>query len=94
MASGTYMSIPREKIPWYPVIDEDLCTNCGTCVEFCSNGVFALDDIHTKVVAPYSCVVGCSACESQCESQAIRFPDKKELVTVLRELRARYAPQA
>jgi pyrroline-5-carboxylate reductase len=28
------MSVPREKIPWYPTIEQELCTNCGVCVEF------------------------------------------------------------
>jgi NAD-dependent dihydropyrimidine dehydrogenase PreA subunit len=90
MASGAYMNMPREKIPWYPVIDEELCTNCGTCIEFCSNGVFALDDIQTKVVAPYNCVVGCSGCETQCTPGAIRFPDMGEFMLKLHELRAQY----
>jgi NAD-dependent dihydropyrimidine dehydrogenase PreA subunit len=94
MAAGKYMNIPREEIPWFPAIDEDLCTNCGSCIEFCANGVFALDDVQTRVVAPYNCVVGCSACASECESQAIRFPEKQELVKALRELRAHYQPQA
>jgi NAD-dependent dihydropyrimidine dehydrogenase PreA subunit len=94
MAAGKYMNIPREEIPWFPAIDEDLCTNCGSCIEFCANGVFALDDVQTRVVAPYNCVVGCSACETECTSHAVRFPDKQELVKVLRELRAQYVPQA
>jgi NAD-dependent dihydropyrimidine dehydrogenase PreA subunit len=93
MAAGTYMNIPREEIPWYPVIDKDLCTNCGACIDFCSNGVFAMEDIETKVVAPYNCVVGCSACAAECPSEAIRFPDKQEFVQKLRELRAKYAPR-
>ncbi len=44
MAGQTYMNIPREKIPWYPAIDEELCTSCGNCLNFCSNGVFALGE--------------------------------------------------
>jgi NAD-dependent dihydropyrimidine dehydrogenase PreA subunit len=52
MASGTYMNIPQEKIPWYPVIDEDLCTNCGNCLEFCSNGVFAATTSTQKWLLP------------------------------------------
>jgi NAD-dependent dihydropyrimidine dehydrogenase PreA subunit len=88
------MNIPREKIPWYPTIDETLCTNCGKCIEFCKHEVYALDGIQTKVVTPYNCVVGCSGCEPECASKAIRFPDMQELVSVLRALRAQYAPQA
>lgn len=90
MAGEPYMNIPREKIPWYPTIDENLCTNCGDCLNFCDNGVFALDETAMKVVAPYNCVVGCSACEKECSSEAISFPDLQELVGVLRQLREEY----
>ena len=85
------MSLPREKIPWYPAIDEGLCTNCGICVDFCPNGVYAVDDIRTIVAVPYNCVVGCSNCESLCVPGAIRFPEMEQFVVTLRELRARYA---
>jgi NAD-dependent dihydropyrimidine dehydrogenase PreA subunit len=85
------MSIPREKIPWYPTIDEELCTNCGICVDFCTHGVYAVEDIRTVVVTPYNCVVGCSGRESQCTLGAIHFPEMEQFVQTLRELRARYA---
>ncbi len=88
------MNIPREEIPWFPVINQDLCDNCGTCIDFCSNGVFALDDIETKVVAPFNCVVGCSSCQLQCPKEAIHFPSKDELVKVLGELRPKYSRHA
>jgi NAD-dependent dihydropyrimidine dehydrogenase PreA subunit len=88
--AGKYMNIPREEIPWFPMINKDICDNCGTCIDFCSNGVFELDDIETKVVAPYNCVVGCSSCQSQCPNHAITFPATEELVKVLRELRSKY----
>jgi NAD-dependent dihydropyrimidine dehydrogenase PreA subunit len=84
------MSIPREVIPWYPTIDEGLCTNCGVCVDFCPHGVYTMDDVQTIVAAPYSCVVGCSNCASLCTAAAIRFPDLEHFVATLRELRARY----
>jgi len=84
------MSIPRDQIPWYPTIDEDLCSNCGTCVDFCKNGVYAVEDIRTVVTAPYNCVVGCSNCESQCTPGAIRFPEMEQFIETLRELRAHY----
>ena len=85
------MSIPRELIPWYPSIDEELCTNCGTCVDFCTHGVYAMAEVRIVVTAPNNCVVGCSGCESQCIPRAIRFPEMQQFVHTLRELRARYA---
>lgn len=57
-----YLGIPREKIPWYPVINPDLCTNCGACINFCANEVFSPGDSSPEVINPMNCVVGCSAC--------------------------------
>ena len=87
MAGRDYMGIPREEIPWYPTIDADLCTSCGSCVDFCSNDVFEQGEISVIVVNPYNCVVGCDACKNDCPSGAIRFPEKNELILKLRELR-------
>jgi len=84
------MNIPREEIPWFPTIDEGLCTNCGICVEFCAKGVYLFDDVHTRVIAPYNCVVGCSGCESLCTPKAIGFPDMGEFMLKLHELRAQF----
>lgn len=54
MAQDKDMNIPREEIPWFPTIDERLCTNCGVCIGFCTHGVYALDDVRTRVVAPFN----------------------------------------
>jgi len=90
MVNRSYMGIPREEIPWYPTIDPDLCSNCGACMDFCSNNVFAQGELHTEVVNPYNCVVGCSACQKECETGAISFPSKEELIKILNELREKY----
>lgn len=85
------MSVPRELIPWYPTIEQDLCTNCGVCVDFCKHGVYALEDVRTVVSAPFNCVVGCTGCEGQCASGAIHFPEMEQFIVTLRALRAQYA---
>lgn len=90
MAGRNYMGIPREEIPWFPVIDENICTNCNACMDFCSNDVFAQGELTTMVANPYNCVVGCSACAKNCPVDAITFPDKKKLVNILNELRVKY----
>lgn len=90
MAGKEYMGIPREEIPWYPTINEDLCNSCGACMDFCTNDVFAQGELSTIVVNPYNCVVGCSACINECTTGAISFPSKEELVKKLRELREKY----
>ncbi len=93
MSGGTYQNIPRDEIPWYPTIDSNLCLNDNVCIDFCSNDVFRIDDINTVVANPYNCVVGCSSCGTQCPSGAITFPDKRELIEVLRTLRAKCSQQ-
>ena len=85
------MNIPRELIPWYPTIDEELCTNCGMCRDFCTHGVYANGEVRIVVASPNNCVVGCSGCVSQCTLGAIRFPEMQQFVETLRELRARYS---
>jgi len=90
MAEENYTNIPREEIPWFPTIDEVLCTNCGICLEFCANGVYALNDMQTQVVAPFNCVVGCSGCETLCTPGAIRFPDMGEFMLKLHELSVQF----
>lgn len=89
MVKEDYGNIPREEIKWYPRIDPELCTQCGVCVEFCHQGVFEAGD-QTKVVRPYSCVVGCSGCMKECPSGAIVFPTLAELRDMLKGLRKRY----
>ena len=81
------MGIPREKIPWFPVIEADKCINCGACLNFCSNNVFEAGELTTVVINPYNCVVGCHSCQKVCDSDAIMFPPQSLLVDWLKELR-------
>lgn len=88
-----WQGIPRKEIPWYPTVDYDLCTGCGTCYEGCPNGVFEWDEEKGQpiVANPYNCVVYCSACAKNCPSDAIKFPSMAEINRIIRELRAKYA---
>jgi NAD-dependent dihydropyrimidine dehydrogenase PreA subunit len=91
MSAAAYMGIPREDIPWFPTIDAEKCTNCGACLDFCANDVFALGETSTRVANPLNCVVGCSSCTRICPADAVSFPDQKEFVETLRRLREQYA---
>lgn len=84
---GTWQGIPREEIPWYPTILEELCDGCNICLEFCSLGVYEYDDKtkNVKVVNPFNCQVGCSVCALKCKSNAILFPP----LTILEAFRKR-----
>ena len=51
--------VVERKMP--PVVDEEKCTGCGTCVDVCPSEVFALEGGKSKVVNPDDCVE-CEAC--------------------------------
>jgi NAD-dependent dihydropyrimidine dehydrogenase PreA subunit len=87
------MAIPklqREKIPWFPTIDPDLCIGDQDCVNFCKNNVLAFDEDTFKVIVvnPYNCVVGCDSCAKICPQEAIHFPSQDVLRATLRRLRS------
>lgn len=88
-ARDSYRGIPRSEIQWFPRIDYDLCSKCGKCVKFCHKGVYSCDD-GPKVANPFSCVVTCTGCVSQCPEKAISFPSLVELREELKALRKRY----
>ncbi len=81
--------IPREKIPWYPTIDEQKCIGCKLCFVTCGRNVFDFDLERNKpiVANPYNCMVGCSTCATICPSSAISFPDRKIIEQVEREFK-------
>jgi NAD-dependent dihydropyrimidine dehydrogenase PreA subunit len=86
---ASYKGIPREEIPWFPTVNEDKCTGCSSCVEFCIHGVFKFDG-KSHVVKPYNCVVGNTSCRSFCPEKAITFPTYAELKAALTELRDKH----
>lgn len=88
-ARDSYHGIPRSEILWFPRVDYDLCSKCGKCVEFCHRGVYTCDD-GLRVTNPYSCIVSCTGCVSQCPEKAISFPSLVELREELKALRKRY----
>jgi NAD-dependent dihydropyrimidine dehydrogenase PreA subunit len=92
MPGGT---IPREKIPWFPTVDNDICTGDQECFKFCKNDVFAWDEENSRPVVthPHNCVVGCQACLNVCPVQAISFPSKEELREMMKRLRSEIQTQ-
>ncbi|MFI5107287.1 MAG: ferredoxin family protein [Terriglobales bacterium] len=92
MPAGT---IPREKIPWFPTVNNEICTGDQECFKFCKNDVFAWDEdnSHPIVKNPYNCVVGCQACINVCPVQAISFPSKEELRQTMKRLRTEMQAQ-
>jgi NAD-dependent dihydropyrimidine dehydrogenase PreA subunit len=91
-----FLGIPRKLIPWFPIIDDELCSDCGLCVKACKHGTYAYRDDSDKVVVanPYHCEVYCESCRFQCPVGAISFPDRKGIKLIFKELRRQYPPAA
>lgn len=91
MIEKTYEGVPRNKIPWYPIIDYEKCIGCGKCVEFCHNSVFDIEEKDgekkTIVKKPYNCVVFCRGCEDICPADAITHPSEEETQQIIDELK-------
>jgi NAD-dependent dihydropyrimidine dehydrogenase PreA subunit len=72
---GTWLGHPRETIPWFPTVNQDLCDGCGRCLDLCSKGCLApTADGKVRVADPFLCIVGCSSCTDVCTPEAITFP--------------------
>jgi len=80
----------REKFPWFPTINYDVCKSDLQCLNFCPYDVYEWDkDTGRPVVAhPYDCAPGCNSCALSCKAHAISLPSKKEFRATLRRLRA------
>lgn len=59
---------------WYPMINYELCAECGTCVDKCTHSVYNKEK-HPRpvVIFPEGCVQGCKGCGSICPSGAIEY---------------------
>jgi NAD-dependent dihydropyrimidine dehydrogenase PreA subunit len=77
---GFWEGIPRENIPWFPIVSAELCDGCGKCIEICPKDVFILDENDkAMVVEPFLCIVGCCFCKSVCDPHAIIMPNRDML---------------
>ena len=77
---GTWRGYPREQIPWYPTVNEDLCDGCGKCLTLCRTGALVASENGIVQVADlFACVVGCSSCANVCKPDAISFPSRSVL---------------
>jgi len=78
-----WKGVPREQVPWFPVLDETLCDGCDKCLRFCANEVYAKRDTGSVyVIEQMNCVVGCDACARLCVHHAITFPPRSILATI------------
>jgi len=74
---GTWRGYPREQIPWFPTVNEDLCDGCALCLRLCrTHALGGGEDGRVRVEDPFACVVGCSSCANVCKPGAITFPPR------------------
>jgi len=58
---------------WYPVIDLEKCSNCGTCIDFCKHGVYDKEKSVPTVILPEGCIDQCRGCQNRCPENAISY---------------------
>jgi len=66
-------------------VDNNLCTSCGTCIEFCQ--FKALDIVGDKAHVNEELCMGCGVCVSKCDHKAhllIRDPSKSEPLEIFK----------
>jgi MinD superfamily P-loop ATPase len=58
-----------------PVVNEEACTGCRVCVDFCEYNALAM--VHTKVLVFDNLCHGCGGCTLFCPEKAISEQDKE-----------------
>lgn len=68
------------------VIDPELCTGCGTCVDHCHTGAAYLDDADKAQRNPDICI-GCGVCAAFCPEEAISLQETETRIVRIRPQR-------
>jgi len=84
---NAWHGIARSAIAWQPTIVAERCVGCGMCATSCVRGVYAFDYENNRpvVVAPQTCMVGCTTCTTLCLYDAIEFPSRGYIRQLVRE---------
>ena len=53
-----------------PIINEDKCVGCGSCVDICPAQVLELQDGKAVAVREEDCL-GCESCMGTCDNEAV-----------------------
>lgn len=58
---------------WYPVIDYEVCKECGACFNKCKHRVYKKEGNRPVVVFTEGCIEGCRGCQKLCPTGAIQY---------------------
>jgi len=75
-----------------PVVNQDKCRGCGTCVKNCAHDAVHLQENHKAFIDTSRCV-GCGQCIASCKFDAM-WADRNEKLDVLNFKIAEYAKAA
>jgi NAD-dependent dihydropyrimidine dehydrogenase PreA subunit len=66
-------------VSWAPNIEAGACRGCGTCLDECPAGVFAMGrhDKGARVARPQDCRATCEKCAARCPEEGITFPGRR-----------------
>jgi NAD-dependent dihydropyrimidine dehydrogenase PreA subunit len=80
----------RERFPWFPTINCEVCLADLECLNFCPADVFDWDPATGKpvVARPFDCIPGCRICAENCKAKGISLPGKKDVAAALKRIRA------
>jgi NAD-dependent dihydropyrimidine dehydrogenase PreA subunit len=93
MSDQLWEGIPRREVPWFPVVNQEQCSGCQSCMDTCPGDVYDWEEVmgYPIVARPENCVVYCMGCAKACPDEAISFPKKEDFVELVKELRLKYA---
>jgi NAD-dependent dihydropyrimidine dehydrogenase PreA subunit len=92
LLGGSEMSIlggPRERFPWFPTINYEVCLSDLDCLNFCPAAVFDWEPRSGRpiVARPFDCIPGCRSCAENCRANGIALPGNKEVRAALVRIR-------
>jgi electron transport complex protein RnfB len=62
---------------YYAVVDTELCTGCGTCVERCQIDAVSIDELNGWSIIDLDRCIGCGNCVVTCPSDALKMVKMK-----------------
>lgn len=82
-----------KNIPFTPLVDEAICTQCGLCIEQCPTGAISLSD---RIVMDVESCILCASCLKICPEEAVSLkstPMAERMVALHENCRVRKEPE-